>query len=139
MFIKYVIALESKNMKYEEYQVKVFKDTNHTKIIWYQNDKIHRLDGPAAESICGTKSWYQNDKLHRIDGPAVKFANGDKCWYQNGKLHRIDGPAMEYYSGAKYWYINGERLTEQEFNARNNSYEGKIVEIDGKQFKLTLM
>jgi len=33
----------------------------------------------------GDKFWYQNNKLHRIDGPAIEHANGDKHWYQNGK------------------------------------------------------
>ena len=26
----------------------------------------------------GTKSWYQNNKLHREDGPAVEYPNGNK-------------------------------------------------------------
>ena len=33
-----------------------------------------------------TKYWYQNDKLHREDGPAVEYANGSRIWYINGKL-----------------------------------------------------
>jgi hypothetical protein len=32
----------------------------------------------------GTKYWYQNDKLHRLDGPACEYANGDKYWYIKG-------------------------------------------------------
>ena len=32
---------------------------------------------------------------------------------------------------------NGEELTEEEFNNRNSSCEGKVVEVDGKKYKLT--
>jgi hypothetical protein len=33
----------------------------------------------------GTKFWYQNNQLHRLDGPAVEFAGGYKGWWQNGR------------------------------------------------------
>jgi hypothetical protein len=98
-------------MNYQEYTVKVFDN--------------------------GNKYWYKNDQLHRLDGPAQEFANGDKCWYKNGKYHRLDGPAWELDDGRKHWYINGKELSEQEFNELNNSYEGKIVEIGGKKYRLT--
>ena len=39
--------------------------------------------------------WYQNEKLHRINYPAIEYTGGDKIWYQNGKCHRTDGPACE--------------------------------------------
>ena len=57
---------------------------------------------------CGEKYWHQNDKLHRLNGPAVEYADGGKEWWHNGKLHRLDGPAVEYPSGTKLWYLNGE-------------------------------
>jgi hypothetical protein len=82
--------------------------------------------------------WYNlNGELHREDGPAIEFADGDKYWYINGERHREDGPAIEYADGDKSWYINGQRLTETEFNQRTDSCIGKIVEIDGKKYKLT--
>ena len=43
--------------------------------------------------------WFQDGKLHRLDGPAIEWANGDEHWYQEGKLHRLDGPAIEYADG----------------------------------------
>ena len=67
----------------------------------------------------GNREWYQNDKLHRLDGPAVEFANGSKYWFQNGKRHRLDGPAIEYADGDKEWFIEGKELSEEEFNNRN--------------------
>ncbi len=33
----------------------------------------------------GTRYWYQNDKLHRLDGPAVEYADGTPKWWINGK------------------------------------------------------
>ena len=87
---------------------------------------------------CGTKWWYFNGQLHREDGPAVEWADGTKYWHFNGKIHREDGPAIEWASGSKYWFLNGEELTEAEFNARikQSSCDGKVVEIDGKKYKL---
>ena len=87
---------------------------------WYQNDKRHRLDGPAVEDANGYKAWHQNGELHRLDGPAVEYASGGKEWHQNGELHRLDGPAVEYVNGDKFWYIGGKKLTEEEFNNRDN-------------------
>ena len=85
----------------------------------------------------GTKYWYLNDKLHREDGPAVELKNGTNLWYLNGKRHREDGPAIEYANGTKRWYLNDTKMTEDEFNNRENSCAGKIVEVDGKKYKLT--
>jgi len=88
----------------------------------------------------GNKYWLINGKLHREDGPAVEYTNGDKSWYLNGNLHREDGPAVEYTNGDKYWWLNGEKLTEDEWRAKlqpQPSCDGKVIEIDGKKYKLT--
>jgi hypothetical protein len=89
----------------------------------------------------GTKFWYLNDKRHREDGPAVECANGSKFWYLNGKLHRKDGPATERTDGRKEWWIDGKQLTEAEFlrqtGKSTSSCNNKIVEIDGKKYRLT--
>ena len=62
---------------------------------------------------------------------------GTKCWYnEQGQRHREDGPAIEWADGAKEWHINDKRLTEAEFNARTKSCDGRVVEIDGKKYKL---
>jgi hypothetical protein len=79
-------------------------------IHYYLNNKLHRLDGPAAEYYNRDKFWYQNGLRHRIDGAAVEFNNGTKYWYQNGLCHRIDGPAIEHNEGKKYWYYKGNYI-----------------------------
>jgi hypothetical protein len=119
----------------KEYQVKVYD--NRTE--WFNlNGKRHREDGPAVEYADGSKEWYLNDQLHRESGPAIEYSDGHKEWYLNGKLHREDGPAVEWSDGTKEWYLNGEHLTEEEFNQRTKpSCSGKVVEIDGKKYKLT--
>ena len=89
----------------------------------------------------GDKFYYSDKELkirHREDGPACEYADGTKIWYINGQRHREDGPAVEDANGHKYWYLNGKLLSEAEFNARNkSSCEGKVVEIDGKKYRLT--
>jgi hypothetical protein len=110
----------------EEYKVKVYANGNRD---WYQNDRLHREDGPAIEYADGGKEWYQNDRLHREDGPAIEYADGSKEWYQNDERHRLDGPAIQYVNGYKEWYIDGKELTEEEFNNRNNNVEVTLEDI----------
>ena len=90
---------------------------------WYQNGKLYRLDGPAIERPDGAKYWYQNGQFHRLDGPAIEKPDGAKYWYQNGKLHRLDGPAVEKPDGAKEWYINGIEYSEKEFDLKKRTRE----------------
>jgi hypothetical protein len=119
---------------------KVTVDEQKT-IRWYNDkDKRHRLDGPAIEYADGYKAWYVNGKLHRLDGPAIECANGTKEWCVNGKRHRLDGPAFECAYGYKAWFVDDKQMTEEEFNKYTKpkpSCEGKVVEIDGKKYKLT--
>ena len=85
----------------------------------------------------GTKRWYnEQGQRHREDGPAIEWANGAKYWFLNDQPHREDGPACEWEDGTKWWYLNGKELTEAEFNARTKSCDGRVVEIDGKKYKL---
>jgi len=90
---------------------------------WYQNDKIHRNDGPAEIYADGDQRWYQNGKIHRNDGPAETWTNGDQYWYQNDKLHRTDGPAVIWANGSQFWYQNGKEFTEEEFKIHLDSLE----------------
>jgi hypothetical protein len=111
---------------------------NGTKEWWYEG-KRHREDGHAYEGADGDKIWYKEDKYHREDGPAIEHATGSKEWYKDGKRHREDGPAIEYADGDKYWYLEDKKYSESDFLKLKNvdSCEGKVVEIDGKKYKLT--
>ena len=81
---------------------------------WYQNGELHRLDGPASIIVDNRtrkyieRSWFQNGKLHRLDGPAI-ITEYKHEWYQNGKLHRLDGPAIELSDGTKMWFVNDQK------------------------------
>ena len=91
----------------------------------------------------GDKYWFQNDQYHRLDGPAIEYANGDKFWFVHGKYHRLDGPAIERVDGRKFWYIEGEPMSKTEFDAKtqpnDGTCNGKIVEIDGKKYRLSII
>jgi hypothetical protein len=117
------------------YTVKVNDDGTKR---WYHNDKLHRTDGPAVECADGTKYWYHNNKLHRADGPAIEFVDGTKYWYQNGKFHRTDGPAVEFANGGKLWFLEGIELTEAKWLKKVSPApcDDKVVEVDGKRYKL---
>jgi hypothetical protein len=123
-----------------EYTVKVNSSGDK---FWFVDGKRHREDGPACEYSDGSKVWCLNDELHREDGPAYEGSNGSKYWYLNDEFHREDGPAVELSNGSKSWYLNGKELTKGEFNERMNpkdscnNLEGKIIMVDGKQYKLT--
>ena len=108
-------------------------------LIWIgRSGGFHREDGPAIEWNDGARYWYINGEFHREDGPATELCNGTKSWYINGKRHREDGPAVECANGTKWWWINGECLTEDEFNNGTSNCDGRVVEIDGQKYKLTL-
>ena len=86
----------------------VIKDEYATR--YYVDDKLHRVDGPAAEYTNGSKGWWINGQLHRQDGPAIENADGSKSWFINGYLHREDGPAVEDVDGYKEWWVNDEQI-----------------------------
>ena len=123
---------------YIKYEVIVYQ--NGTKD-WYLNGKRHREDGPAIEWPDGTKHWYLNGKHHREDGPAIEYSDGAKEWWLNGNRHREDGPAIVGSDGTKEWYLNDKWLSKGGHKKAMSSSlvgcEGKVVEIDGKKYKLT--
>ncbi len=76
------------------------------------------------------------DQYIYIDPGGNKFYYSDKAMTV---LHRTDGPAVEHANGNKYWYLEGKEYSEKEYLAKMNpesSCEGKIIEVDGKKYKL---
>ena len=57
---------------------------------------FHRLDGPAIEYSDGEKVWYQNDKLHRTDGPAREDRFKYKEYWLNGEQINFSGTDEEW-------------------------------------------
>ena len=122
----------------QKYRVEV---NDNGSVRWYKHNtkQLHRLDGPAVEYANRYRAWYQNGKPHRLDGPALEYASGDKCWYQNGQRHRLDGPAVEDADGYRAWYIKGKNLSEKEFLQQTSTCNGKVIEYEGKKYKLQLV
>jgi antitoxin component YwqK of YwqJK toxin-antitoxin module len=67
-----------------------------------------------------SEKWYQNNQLHRLDGPAAQYWNehGQKemeNWYENGKEINVKTtyhhPTSEEYQ--TWWYENGQKETEE--------------------------
>jgi len=118
-----------------KYTVEVTK----TRTSWFKEGTfiLHRENGPAIENTNGSKEWYIDGKRHREDGPAVELPDIDQ-WFINGIRHREDGPAVVYKNGntnMPQWYINGVAMSEEQFKNRN-VLKDKIVEIEGKKYKL---
>jgi len=107
----------------QEYNVHVHED----RTVWYQNDLIHRLDGPARVYKNGTKEYWKCGEFHRTDGPAVERSDGARFWYQNGKCHRTDGPAVVYADGRVEYWENGKQIPNP-----NNVKEMTVAEIAKK-------
>lgn len=72
---------------------------------WFENDLLHRENGPAVVYEGGAKYWLIRGKMHREDGPAFIGADGRRAWYKNGQKHREDGPAyIPIEEPPEYWY-----------------------------------
>jgi hypothetical protein len=116
---------------YDESYMEIDKHGNKE---WWQNGSLHRLDGPALESIDGTKEWYKNGLRHRLDGPAIEYASGSKYWFQNGKLHREDGPAVIHFYGSKEFWLNDFLYKTKEEYFDNLSDEAKTKSLFSEDF-----
>ena len=69
------------------------------------------------------------------------YADGQKIWLLGNKLHNEAGPAVTRADGFKAWYLDNLWYTEYQHKAemkrRNNTCNGKLVTIEGKQYELT--
>ena len=105
-------------MNYEKYEVRV-----------YETGEVNWLD--------------EEGRAHRLDGPAVVRADGSEFYYHHGKANRLDGPAVVWSDGGKEWWIDNRKYTEAEFHKKvaelNNTCDGKVVEIEGKKYKLVAL
>ena len=66
----------------KEYIVAIYFNGNK---IWYNNKyQYHRLGGlPAVELNDGSKVYWENDTLHRVNGPAVDCIKYKEYWIFN--------------------------------------------------------
>jgi hypothetical protein len=110
---------------------------------WWVNGKRHRVDGPAhINADTGRKVYYVNGLKHREDGPAVECIDDHHEYWVNGKRHRVDGPAIECPDeGIEEYWLDGERMVSKyELDLRTkDECDGKIVEVEGRKYKLNLV
>ena len=66
----------------------------------------------------GSQQWYDNDELHREDGPAIITSHGSHHWYYRGYLHRDDGPAVILPDGRVEYWQHGVKVSEVEMFAK---------------------
>ena len=110
-----------------------YKDTNGYGF-WYAFDvngnQIH------YKNSTGYESWRDYD----ANGNEIHYKNstGNESWADydaNGNLIHCKTS-----NGYEFWYdANGNKITKEEFDRIHNplTCEDKIIEIDGKQYKLT--
>ncbi len=68
------------------------------------------------------------------------WPDGTQEWYLNGKRHREDGPAIIYPNVNQYWFKDGKEYSEEKWkNVTSKPCNGKVVEIDGVKYKLTMV
>ena len=111
--------------------------------ITHEVDKLPEKFTGIAVNTNGDKFWLLNNEYHRVDGPAIEYANGAKEWFLNGQYHRVNGPAIEYANGYKEWWFKGhKRFASQTWQKELDKFKptcnNKVVEIDGKKYKLVL-
>lgn len=77
--------------------------------------------------------WYLEDVIHRVHGPAQESADGSRFWYLHGVYHRLDGPAVMYADGTQYYYINGVEYSLSAYNkvvAAIVDYHSSMIEMN---------
>lgn len=84
-------------------------------IFYYQNDLLHRDNGPAAIHHNGTKTWYKEGKKHRVGAPAHIWNNGNIEWFFEGLRHCETGPALIYPGRKEEYYLMGIKYSKEDF------------------------
>ena len=76
---------------------------------WWINGHCHRVGKPAVEYSCGSKYYYEYGNLHRLDGPAIDTIENQE-WFVDGRRHRENGlPAVSQKLGDFYEkFLNGD-------------------------------
>ncbi len=100
------VVLKWNNVDY----TKVSPDWTSHHILRDGTSLTHRTDGPAM--ICNTTStlmWYVNNELHRVTGPARIMKGSYEEWFCNGTLRRED------HKSARTTYENGKIFSVQAY------------------------
>jgi antitoxin component YwqK of YwqJK toxin-antitoxin module len=120
-------------------------------VCFNRNYCIHNDMGPASihyyeDGNIKEKEYWNDDKLHNENGPAsIHYYEDGKIkqeeYFVNDMLSNKEGPAVVYYNKSgqpfeeQYW-IEGVEYTKEQFENFNKPQEEKVVEIEGKKYKL---
>jgi hypothetical protein len=85
-------------------------------MMWYKNNKLHRINNPAVIYESGRQEWYYDGVLHREgDYPAIIVPNDIMMYYKYGVIHRDENPAVIKIGFHDEFWINGRRNILMEF------------------------
>jgi len=91
---------------------KIEVDEFGTKRYFNDEGEHHRLDGPAVESLNGTKVWHINGNHHRNIDISIEYSNRTKFWHFKGKRHRVGGSFSLKY---ERWFIHDEEYAKKDY------------------------
>lgn len=94
-------------------------------------------------NVYGTFWYNEKGQYHREgDLPACEWSDGSEYYYINDTLHREGGkPAIMRANAHNSWFINGQEVTEKQAKglSKKCNVAEKVIEIDGKKFKLVAL
>ena len=104
------------------------------------NGNLYEYDSNGNEIHYKNSNGYEWWSEFDINGKVIHYKNstGYEIWREydsNGnKTH------YKYSNGDEFWYDSkGNSITKKEFDKLNSSCDGKVVEVDGKKYRLTLV
>jgi len=74
---------------------------------------VNRIIYPLSSNSLGYIEYKnENNRHHRLNGPARIWGDGTFEWYLNGRLHRSNGPAIGYttYGDINEWWYHGKEI-----------------------------
>lgn len=128
---------------------------------WYQDGKLHRLDGPAVIKPGIEEYWIYGTQLSIVEfnnkveelrtiisnalptcytGIIKVYSNNSKdyhyTWFRNGELNRTEGPSMVTQKGTKKWYKNNQ-LHREDGPAIQWAFGGEEYWLNGIQYSFS--
>ncbi len=111
------LCFNDKGLLHRDDGLPAFEDPKTNYKGYYKNNQHHRVgDFPAVECGDGSLQYWENGKLHRLNGPAIIYPDGHRAYYQNGKRHNLNGPAVIYAIGMVEYWIDGVYYSKTDFD-----------------------
>lgn len=80
----------------------------------------NRTEPTTSNGVKGV-IYFLDNKRHRLGGPAIEYQDGSYHYYVDNKRHKLDGHASYYAaSNVKEWWINDTKInvnSQEEFEA----------------------